>query len=74
MTPMDEPVCLLDGWMCARSQTAVIWLCVLMAQDGGSSLAIFTGEEEVFAFKRTLSRLTEMQTEEYWLAGDRNSK
>ncbi|KAA0710834.1 AFG1-like ATPase [Triplophysa tibetana] len=45
-----------------------------ISRDGGSSLAIFTGEEEVFAFKRTLSRLTEMQTEEYWLAGDRSSK
>ncbi|KAM6960760.1 AFG1-like ATPase [Aplochiton taeniatus] len=37
-----------------------------------SALAIFSGEEEVFAFQRTLSRLTEMQTEEYWLEGDRN--
>lgn len=27
---------------------------------------IFTGEEELFAFDRTLSRLAEMQTEEYW--------
>ncbi|KAI7805079.1 lactation elevated 1a, partial [Triplophysa rosa] len=45
-----------------------------ISRDAGSSLAIFTGEEEVFAFQRTLSRLTEMQTEEYWLAGDRSSK
>lgn len=28
--------------------------------------SIFTGEEELFAFERTVSRLTEMQTEEYW--------
>lgn len=27
---------------------------------------IFTGEEEIFAFDRTLSRLAEMQTQEYW--------
>lgn len=27
---------------------------------------IFTGEEELFAFDRTVSRLAEMQTEDYW--------
>lgn len=27
---------------------------------------VFTGDEEIFAFDRTLSRLSEMQTEEYW--------
>lgn len=27
---------------------------------------IFTGEEEIFAFDRTLSRLSEMQSEDYW--------
>lgn len=30
---------------------------------------IFSGEEEIFAFDRTLSRLTEMQSEEYWSKG-----
>ncbi|XP_056111977.1 AFG1 like ATPase a isoform X2 [Rhinichthys klamathensis goyatoka] len=45
-----------------------------ISRDSGSSLAIFTGEEEVFAFQRTVSRLTEMQTEEYWVAGERSSK
>ena len=28
--------------------------------------SIFTGEEELFAFERTVSRLTEMQTADYW--------
>ena len=28
--------------------------------------SIFTGEEELFAFDRTVSRLAEMQTAEYW--------
>ena len=28
--------------------------------------SIFTGEEEIFAFERTVSRLREMQGEEYW--------
>ncbi|XP_051578183.1 AFG1-like ATPase isoform X2 [Myxocyprinus asiaticus] len=45
-----------------------------ISKDARSSLAIFTGEEEVFAFQRTVSRLTEMQTEEYWIAGERSSK
>uniref|UniRef100_T1J356 AAA+ ATPase domain-containing protein n=1 Tax=Strigamia maritima TaxID=126957 RepID=T1J356_STRMM len=31
-----------------------------------SKASIFTGEEEIFAFDRTLSRLSEMQTKEYW--------
>ncbi|XP_062582653.1 AFG1-like ATPase [Saccostrea cucullata] len=31
-----------------------------------AAASIFTGEEELFAFERTVSRLTEMQTEEYW--------
>ncbi|XP_076834340.1 AFG1 like ATPase a [Brachyhypopomus gauderio] len=44
-----------------------------LKRDAASSLSIFTGEEEVFAFQRTVSRLTEMQTEEYWVAGDRSS-
>uniref|UniRef100_A0A3Q3E5W9 AFG1 like ATPase a n=1 Tax=Hippocampus comes TaxID=109280 RepID=A0A3Q3E5W9_HIPCM len=39
-----------------------------------SSLSIFSGEEEMFAFQRTVSRLTEMQSEEYWLEGDRSAK
>ncbi len=28
--------------------------------------SVFTGEEEIFAFDRTKSRLYEMQTEQYW--------
>lgn len=47
---------------------------VCFRQDEASSLAIFSGEEERFAFQRTVSRLTEMQTEEYWLEGDRSLK
>lgn len=35
-----------------------------------SKASIFTGEEELFAFDRTVSRLTEMQTEEYWKRRD----
>eukprot|EP00079_Xenopus_tropicalis_P036035 XP_017949806.1 PREDICTED: lactation elevated protein 1 isoform X3 [Xenopus tropicalis] len=41
-------------------------------EELSGGLSIFTGEEEVFAFQRTLSRLTEMQTEQYWRDGDRS--
>ncbi|XP_059212198.1 lactation elevated protein 1 homolog B isoform X2 [Centropristis striata] len=34
-------------------------------------LTLFTAEEEIFAFQRTVSRLMEMQTESYWMKGDR---
>lgn len=34
--------------------------------ETNASASIFTGDEEVFAFDRTLSRLTEMRTQEYW--------
>ncbi|KAM3871170.1 AFG1 like ATPase a [Diretmus argenteus] len=45
-----------------------------LKRDAASDLSIFSGEEEVFAFQRTVSRLTEMQTEQYWLEGDRSTK
>ncbi|XP_067099251.1 AFG1 like ATPase a isoform X1 [Osmerus mordax] len=44
-----------------------------LKRDSASGLSIFSGDEEVFAFQRTLSRLTEMQTGEYWLKGDRST-
>lgn len=34
--------------------------------DVNAKSNIFTGEEELFAFDRTISRLAEMQTPEYW--------
>ncbi|XP_074645760.1 AFG1-like ATPase isoform X2 [Tubulanus polymorphus] len=34
--------------------------------DERAKSSIFTGEEELFAFDRTVSRLTEMQTQMYW--------
>ncbi|XP_066463561.1 AFG1-like ATPase isoform X2 [Eleutherodactylus coqui] len=43
-----------------------------ISQDSSAGLSMFTGEEEVFAFQRTLSRLTEMQTDQYWREGDRS--
>lgn len=39
--------------------------CPLQTSVAAQS-SIFTGEEEIFAFERTVSRLKEMQTEVYW--------
>lgn len=36
--------------------------------------SIFTGEEELFAFDRTISRLSEMQSKEYWDAWDKQRR
>jgi len=39
----------------------------LKAADTGSlDSGVFSGEEELFAFDRSVSRLTEMQTKDYW--------
>lgn len=35
-------------------------------QISDQNVSIFSGEEEMFAFDRTVSRLNEMQTEKYW--------
>ncbi|XP_054838686.1 AFG1-like ATPase isoform X2 [Eublepharis macularius] len=43
-----------------------------LSQDSAKELSMFTGEEEIFASQRTISRLTEMQTEQYWKEGDRS--
>lgn len=49
-------------------------VCLYWDQDSAEGLSMFTGEEEIFAFQRTVSRLTEMQTEQYWNEGDRSRK
>ncbi|KAL0967748.1 hypothetical protein UPYG_G00256380 [Umbra pygmaea] len=40
--------------------------------DAANRLTLFTGEEDIFAFQRAVSRLTEMQTQRYWNEGDRS--
>ncbi|KAI1897606.1 hypothetical protein AGOR_G00084990 [Albula goreensis] len=37
-----------------------------LGKDAWKRFSIFTAEEEIFAFQRTVSRLTEMQTAKYW--------
>lgn len=43
-----------------------------LSGEAAEHLTLFTAEEEIFAFKRTISRLMEMQTESYWIEGDRS--
>ncbi|XP_072299268.1 lactation elevated protein 1 homolog B [Eucyclogobius newberryi] len=45
-----------------------------LSDEAGDRLSLFTAEEEVFAFSRTVSRLMEMQTEKYWTEGDRRAR
>lgn len=42
-----------------------------LLRQAAEQLSLFTAEEEIFAFQRTVSRLEEMQTESYWSDGDR---
>ncbi len=41
-------------------------LGIKAAEEGALDTSIFSGEEELFAFDRTVSRMTEMQTKDYW--------
>lgn len=41
-------------------------LGIKAAAQGSMDVSVFSGEEELFAFDRTVSRLTEMQTKDYW--------
>ncbi|KAM4712654.1 lactation elevated protein 1 homolog B [Anableps anableps] len=43
-----------------------------LSDEAAERLTLFTAEEEIFAFQRTVSRLREMQTEAYWMEGDRS--
>ncbi|XP_030576957.1 lactation elevated protein 1 homolog B [Archocentrus centrarchus] len=45
-----------------------------LSGEAAEQLTLFTAEEEIFAFQRTVSRLMEMQTEAYWLLGDRSRR
>ncbi|XP_073981546.1 putative ATPase N2B isoform X2 [Rhodnius prolixus] len=43
----------------------------ITAESENAASNIFTGEEEIFAFDRTVSRLSEMQTQDYWQQWDK---
>ena len=41
-------------------------LGLLEKSEDTKSINIFTGQEEIFASERTISRLSEMMTKQYW--------
>lgn len=41
-----------------------------LSSNEGNKLSFITGEDEVFAFSRAVSRITEMQSEQYWESVD----
>ncbi|XP_042360001.1 lactation elevated protein 1 homolog B [Plectropomus leopardus] len=43
-----------------------------LSGEAAERLTLFTAEEEIFSFQRTVSRLMEMQTESYWMKADRS--
>ncbi|MEQ2316404.1 Lactation elevated protein 1 B, partial [Ameca splendens] len=45
-----------------------------LTDEAAVRLSLFTAEEEIFAFQRTVSRLREMQTETYWVEGGRRNR
>ncbi|XP_061752297.1 AFG1 like ATPase a [Nerophis ophidion] len=71
--PLEE-LFVHDGDHHAHDESHILMDDLGLKREEASSLSIFSGEEEMFAFQRTVSRLTEMQTEEYWLQGDRSSR
>ena len=46
---------------------AIIYFLIILVMQGTANYtaSIFTGEEEIFAFERSVSRLVEMQGDEY---------
>uniref|UniRef100_A0AC35TV77 AFG1-like ATPase n=1 Tax=Rhabditophanes sp. KR3021 TaxID=114890 RepID=A0AC35TV77_9BILA len=65
--PLQELFALEDGPKeLTDSQRFLMDDLQIKANAEGSKSSIFTGEEEVFAFDRTKSRLAEMSTDDYW--------
>lgn len=46
--------------------TSLADLWFLLQGSENEKASLFTGEEELFAFERVMSRLAEMQTQDYW--------
>ncbi|XP_069462651.1 AFG1-like ATPase isoform X2 [Ambystoma mexicanum] len=72
-TPLSS-LFMQDNRGSAHNESRMLMDDLGLSQDLSEGLSMFTGEEEIFAFHRTVSRLTEMQTEQYWNEGDRSQK
>ena len=44
----------------------LMWSLLCCQGDDVNATSLFTGEEELFAFERVVSRMTEMCTAAYW--------
>jgi len=44
----------------------LMWSLLCRQGDDVNATSLFTGEEELFAFERVVSRMTEMCTAAYW--------
>ncbi|XP_039384401.1 AFG1-like ATPase isoform X3 [Mauremys reevesii] len=73
LTPLQS-LFLLEHHDSGLEESRILMDDLGLSQDSAGGLSMFTGEEEIFAFHRTISRLTEMQTEQYWKDGDRSKK
>ncbi|XP_030411930.1 AFG1-like ATPase isoform X2 [Gopherus evgoodei] len=73
LTPLQN-LFLLEHHDSSLEESRILMDDLGLSQDSAGRLSMFTGEEEIFAFQRTISRLTEMQTEQYWKDGDRSKK
>uniref|UniRef100_A0A8C0H8H1 AFG1 like ATPase n=1 Tax=Chelonoidis abingdonii TaxID=106734 RepID=A0A8C0H8H1_CHEAB len=73
LTPLQS-LFLLEHHDSGLEESRILMDDLGLSQDSAGRLSMFTGEEEIFAFQRTISRLTEMQTEQYWKDGDRSKK
>lgn len=77
---ISRGVCLFCFFILQLQISVCVCVCVCVLnlplsaflQETAERLTLFTAEEEIFAFQRTVSRIMEMQTEKYWKEGDRS--
>ena len=49
-----------------ENRNLIVDLGIRASSEGSLDAGVFSGEEELFAFDRTTSRMTEMQSKDYW--------
>jgi len=54
------------NWIGHKTVVCQVWLLLCHQGDSNETASLFTGEEELFAFERVLSRITEMRSAAYW--------
>ena len=61
-----QPESVSEQELLEQNRMLVDDLAINASETGSLSAGVFSGEEELFAFDRTISRMTEMQTKDYW--------